>query len=199
MATKKPECKDCGAVCIGDCDCDFDFDTCEDENHDCFGVEEYCLTCHSCKTKCKCNKKPSTTTSNKTQKQTREIMAIKKNKVVAALSHGAHVGAADEAGNLILAIGNEILGNAKVAQFTDTPQGASITKAVLATVVMHAIDFVTEEEDQREGVEKACELVLEAAGRDLLQPHMKDIRKHIASLAKTGAREISVAPYPRLN
>jgi len=117
-------------------------------------------------------------------------MAIKKNKVVAALSHGAHVGAADEAGNLILSIGNKILGNAKVAEFTDTPQGASITKAVLATLVIHAVDLVTEEEEQREGVEKACELVLEAASRDLLQPHMKEIRKHVASLAKAGAREL---------
>lgn len=205
MSCNCHECEVCGKCEDNLCNCNRD---CDDSDCSC---TDRCEACGSCMQTCTCEPKPKPKPKRKKKtatpvevskpeqpkqeepKQPTMATAIKKKQIVDALTHGAGVAAADEAANLILEIGNDIVGDAQMKHLTSTPQGASMTKAVLATLLIHGVDVVTEDASQRQQVEKACELVLEAASRDLLQPKMSKIRARVAQLAQAGSKCLTSA------
>lgn len=113
----------------------------------------------------------------------------KKDKVVSAAVHGLKVGTADEAGELLLDTAEVILG-AKVKGLLDTEEKRSLVKGLTAIMLMHATELVTEDGETAEKVDAACELVIEAASRDLFQPKAKELRRVMSLLAEVGGKAL---------
>lgn len=104
-----------------------------------------------------------------------------KDLVSGPLYHGAQVAAADEAGKLVLDMGRKFLGKQWPEAF-NTPKGQSLAKIVMASLIktlahngILPMDTVN--------LCKACDLVLEGAARDLVQPMMVELSPALRSLA----------------
>ena len=110
--------------------------------------------------------------------------------ILESLAHGAKVGVADEAGEATLGIAEAIFGE-HYPELAKTPRGRSIMKAVGAGGMMFLAGSQPEMlGGMAESVTAGCAMVLEAAGRDLLQPEMKKITPMIKQLAEAGASSL---------
>ena len=116
----------------------------------------------------------------------------KKDLLIASAKRGAKVGLADEAGNVILQFADSASGG-KLSPYMRTEEGKALVKLVAATLLLHGIDFVSDDESTRENVAAGCGLVVEAASRDFLQPKMAELRKVGLDLARIGAQAGSVS------
>lgn len=120
--------------------------------------------------------------TNKQKKEEGTTMTAFK-KAGNSLARGAKTAGADEAGNLLLDIAGTILGS----EFTDrvqTPMQRSLAKVVVAVVIDCAASAEDSFVPESEAVSEACGLVIEAAGRDLLQPHLAKLRPLLLQLAQ---------------
>jgi hypothetical protein len=114
-------------------------------------------------------------------------MQVKKDLIVDSIKKGASVGLADEAGNLILEFVNTTT-RGQLEPYMRTPEGVAIVKLVASTLLMHGIEFVSDDKDTQAKVSAGCGLVIEAASRDVLQPRMAELRKVGLNLANVGGR-----------
>jgi len=127
----------------------------------------------------------STSTSTSTTGTSRK--SSKKDQIINSVKMGAQVALADEAGNVILQFADSA-SNGRLAPYMQTEEGRSLVKMVAATLLLHAIDFASEDEDTRGKVAAGCGLVIEAASRDFLQPRMAELRKVALDLARIGGK-----------
>ncbi len=97
--------------------------------------------------------------------------------------HGVKVGAAAEAGNLVLDVVKPIVGEDNILLATE--EGRQLTKFLVASGLLYLCNQKDGFIPKAEYVAPACEMVIEAAARDLLQPHMGDIRAALEKLAAT--------------
>lgn len=111
--------------------------------------------------------------------------------VKGSLLHGAAVGVADEAGNAILDITSDLLSDVIPTEALATSQGKMLAKLFGATLLVQLTQSgVLEDEDGK--IQKVSEFVLEAVGRDFLQPKLAALTpkfnqlKKAALLDKTG-------------
>lgn len=116
----------------------------------------------------------------------------KKDLLVASAKRGAKVGLADEAGNVILQFADSASGG-KLSPYMRTEEGKALVKLVAATLLLHGVDLVSDDEATREQVAAGCGLVVEAATRDFLKPKLAELRKVGLDLARIGAQAGSVS------
>lgn len=91
--------------------------------------------------------------------------------VKGSLLHGAAVGVADEAGNAILDITSDLLFDVIPTEALATSQGKMLAKLFGATLLVQLTQSgLLEDEDGK--IQKVSEFVLEAVGRDFLQPKL---------------------------
>ncbi len=107
-----------------------------------------------------------------------------------AFVHGGKVALADEGGNATLAIAETILGD-MYPEISKTKEGKTFMKAFTALAVHYGVtQFPEMIPGGAENVQAACTMIAEAAGRDLLQPHLQKITPLIAQLAQVGASQL---------
>ncbi len=107
-----------------------------------------------------------------------------------ALIHGAKVAAADEGGNAVLGIAEEVFGDL-YPELAKTAQGKSLMKLTTAFAVAYAAtSFPGVMPGGVENIQAASLMIAEAAGRDLIQPHMEKITPMIKQLAAVGAAQL---------
>jgi uncharacterized protein YodC (DUF2158 family) len=110
--------------------------------------------------------------------------------IVEAAAHGAKVGVADEAGNATLGIAEAIFGE-HYPEMAKTERGRTIMKGVAAGLTLMAADKYPELFGSlAEGAKNGCTMVIEAAGRDLIQPELKKITPLVKQLAEVGAGQL---------
>lgn len=124
-------------------------------------------------------------------------MQVKKDLIVDSIKKGASVGLADEAGNLILEFVNTTT-KGQLEPYMQTPEGVAIVKLVASTLLMHGIEFVSDDKDTQAKVSAGCGLVIEAASRDVLQPRMAELRKVGLNLANVGGRFLTPSDSSRM-
>lgn len=108
-----------------------------------------------------------------------------KDLVSGPLVHGAKVAAADEAGKLVLSMAEKFLGDSYPAVMA-SEKGQNLAKVVMATLIKTLAHNGLIPNDTV-NVCKACDLVLEAAGRDLVQPMIVELSPALKSLASLTA------------
>lgn len=123
----------------------------------------------------------------KTMSNTTTNSKSKKDLIVAGVKKGAQVGLADEAGNVVLQFANSAA-NGKLTPYLQSAEGRALAKLVAATLLLHGIEFVSDDDATRTQVAAGCSLVIEAASRDFLQPKMAELRQVGLDLAKIGAK-----------
>ena len=119
------------------------------------------------------------------KKMSRTIENVKK-----SLVHGAKVAAADEAGEVVLSIATELFKEVpQVAGPLETETGKSVGKLVLATTLLQLIESKVIP-DESGNVEAALVMVVEAAGRDFIQPQLKKLTPQLQRLASVAASAV---------
>lgn len=133
----------------------------------------------------------STSTQTKKEEKKTNMASTSKsdknNKIIGSIKQGARVSLADEAGTVVLEFVNEASGG-KLTPYMATPDGAALVKLVAATLLLHGVDFVTEDAETRANVEVGCSLLIEASSRAVLQPRLAELRKVGLGLARVGMK-----------
>lgn len=115
--------------------------------------------------------------------------------------HGVKVGAAAEASELVLDIVKPLVGDNNILLATE--EGRQLTKLLAASGLLYLCQQKDTFIPQAEHVGAACGMVIEASARDLIQPHMGDIRtaleKLAASAVMAGKDKLADLTAPRVS
>lgn len=104
-----------------------------------------------------------------------------KNLVAAPLIRGAQTAAADEAGKLVLEMAQRFLGDSYPEVFK-TPQGQNLAKVAMAAAIKSLAQNGVLPFDTG-NLLSACDMIMEAAGRDTVQPMIVELTPAFKSLA----------------
>lgn len=102
-----------------------------------------------------------------------------------AVKQGAQVAVADEAANAVLAVAEVMVGDA-YPELAKTDGGKKVVKLVAATLLHHAANAGVPFIPDAEATKFACNLVMQAAARDLIQPKIAVLTPALAQLAAVG-------------
>jgi hypothetical protein len=116
----------------------------------------------------------------------KEMTTMTRQKITKALTRGAKTGVANKAGDMILAAGMKLIGKQSPAltKFVATKNGKLVGKLIAATVLMHLADVDNSPIPHAEEVSEACGLVMEAVGRDALEPLIDQLTPELTAIAK---------------
>ena len=112
-------------------------------------------------------------------------MTSTKDMLVASVTHGTKVAAADEASEVLLALVEALVGDA-YPDLARTERGKDFVKIFAALGLHYAATNYSEMIPQADGVAAACGLVVEASARDVVQPELKKLGPVLKRLASLG-------------
>ena len=138
------------------------------------------------------NEKVVSVNNNKEKKKMSKTFEM----VRGSLVHGAKVAAADEAGTAVIGIAAEMFeGVPQISAALETETGKQIAKLVLSTTILQLIESKMISDEKGE-LTAALAMVIEATGRDFIQPQLARITPRLTALAAAGKNALTTPTVP---